>query len=177
VTDGAKALLLRWLLVAALLLPLVTIVAGIVSAERHLARSSEWVFEIDGYDPRDLLRGRYVEFRLNLREESATGACIGPATEACCYCLERRGTAIPPRVTRTTCSDAASCDGRLRVDKANKTHRYYVPEQRARQIEMQLIEAAQTGDAHVVLAIDARGTPQIVELRLGGVPVRGAGSR
>jgi uncharacterized membrane-anchored protein len=168
VTDGAKALLLRWLLVAALLLPLVTIVAGIVSAERHLATSSEWVFEIDGYDPRDLLRGHYIEFRLELHEERAAGSCVGLGTVACCYCLERRGTAIPPRVTRTTCSDAASCDGRLRVDKATGTHRYYVPEQRARQIEMQLMEAAQTGRAQVVLAIDARGTPQIVELRLGG---------
>jgi uncharacterized membrane-anchored protein len=172
VTDRAKPLLPRWLLVAALLLPLVAIVAGIVSAERHLAASSEWIFEIAGYDPRDLLRGHYIEFRLELHEEPAAGSCIGPGTEACCYCLERRGADVPPRVTRTTCGEAASCDGRLRVDKASGTHRYYVPEQRARQIERQLMEAAQTGDAHVVLAIDARGTPQIVELRLGGAQQR-----
>jgi uncharacterized membrane-anchored protein len=168
VTDRAKAPLPRWLLVTALLLPLGTIVAGIVSAERHLAASSEWLFEIGGYDPRDLLRGHYIEFGLELHEGRAAGACADTATEACCYCLERRGTAIPPRVTRTTCSEAASCDGRLRVDKATGTHRYYVPEQRAREIEMQLMEAAQTGRAHVLLAIDARGTPQIVELRLDG---------
>ena len=44
-----------WFAVA---LPLLALLVAIGGAERRAARSRDFVFDIEGYDPRDLLRGR-----------------------------------------------------------------------------------------------------------------------
>jgi uncharacterized membrane-anchored protein len=52
----------RRVTLVAVALPLLAIVLGIVRAERFLGRTRDFVLEIGGYDPRDLLRGHYLQF-------------------------------------------------------------------------------------------------------------------
>ena len=68
--GGEGAMRRRFRLALALALPLVVIAIGIVRGELHLAGARRWTFEVGGYDPRDLLQGRYLAYRLELHEEA-----------------------------------------------------------------------------------------------------------
>src|SRR5215475_15431191 len=69
----------------ALLLPIVAFLGLVGRAE--LLRASGPVFHvaIAGYDPRDLLQGHYLRYRL---QWPADGACDGTT---CCLCLQTSG--------------------------------------------------------------------------------------
>ncbi|WP_176594291.1 GDYXXLXY domain-containing protein [Sphingobium sp. EM0848] len=53
----------RLLLAAALLLPLVVLACSWAATYRLARQGQEWLIPIKGYDPRDLLRGHYVQYR------------------------------------------------------------------------------------------------------------------
>lgn len=163
----------RNLVIVALLLPLCVIGLGIVRAERHLARSTSWVFEVDGYDPRDLLRGHYIQFRLDLHEEAALEACDDDRSERCCLCLTATTKDQPPRVQRSTCARATSqCDGVLQTRYLSELRRYYIPEEDAWKLEQQFREAAQASRALLRIAINDDGKPQIEALLVNGHEIR-----
>ena len=60
----------RRLQIVAVVLPIVLLVGMIGRAEWQLANSETWHFAIRGYDPRDLLRGHYMRFRLDVPVQS-----------------------------------------------------------------------------------------------------------
>ncbi|MEC3910129.1 GDYXXLXY domain-containing protein [Sphingobium sp. CR2-8] len=53
----------RLLLAVALLLPLVLLAASWATTYRQAQQGQDWLIPIEGYDPRDLLRGHYVQYR------------------------------------------------------------------------------------------------------------------
>jgi uncharacterized membrane-anchored protein len=53
----------RLILAAALLLPLGALAASWAVTHRQAQQGQEWLIPIQGYDPRDLLRGHYVQYR------------------------------------------------------------------------------------------------------------------
>lgn len=53
----------RAMLAAALLLPLIVLAYSWASTHRLAQQGQEWLIPIQGYDPRDLLRGHYVQYR------------------------------------------------------------------------------------------------------------------
>jgi uncharacterized membrane-anchored protein len=160
----------------AVVLPLVAIGLGIVRAELFRERARDFVFEIAGYDPRDLLRGHYLQFRLRVEPISEREPCDDAASD-CCLCLTRTEPDAVPYAERSSCATArASCDGALRTRYLNTPQRYYVPEQDAAELERRLLEAMQHRNAHAVLAIDASGDAQVRELRVDGRPLT-SGSR
>src|SRR5262249_56540913 len=83
-------------------LPLLVIVLGIVRAERFLGRTRDFVFEIGGYDPRDLLRGHYLQFRLTADPLPQREACVDDPQGTCCLCLTRAPPRQPSQVERAT---------------------------------------------------------------------------
>lgn len=159
----------KWL-IAAVVLPLVIIALGIVKAERHLSRSTRWVFDVTGYDPRDLLRGQYLQYRLDLHERAPRQACEGDG-ERCCYCLTAQGAGQPPKVERATCELARSeCDGALQTRYA-EPQRYYISEARAEELTRILQDASAKQQARLALAVDSRGAAQIEALLINGEPI------
>lgn len=158
----------RKALLAALIAPLLVIVLGIVKAEWHLAHARTWVFAITGYDPRDILRGHYLQYRLVLNESEPLGPCLEEAGQECCLCLTETSPDLPPKVQRATCELARQrCDGILQTRALKGLERYYIPEEGALELERQLQQAALRGEARLVVAIDAAGNPQVQTLRLG----------
>jgi hypothetical protein len=53
----------RLILVAVLLLPLAALAASWAMIHRQAQQGQDWLIPIEGYDPRDLLRGHYVQYR------------------------------------------------------------------------------------------------------------------
>ncbi len=158
---------LVWL---ALALPLLVIVLAIARAELFLRGAEEFSLPIEGYDPRDLLQGRYLQFRLSLDEEHALEreACAG-ATEDCCWCLSSVPGQPAARAETATCSTARTqCAGALPLSAATTPFRFYVPEAQAPDMERALGEARLTHRAFAVFAIDPSGEARVSELMLNG---------
>jgi uncharacterized membrane-anchored protein len=158
----------RKFVIVALALPLLAIGLGIVRAELFMSSAREFVFEIAGYDPRDLLRGHYLQFRLQVEPLPVREAC-DDARGDCCLCLTRVEADAVPYAERATCATArAECDGALHTRYLREPQRYYVPEARAHALEQRLIAAMAHRRAHAVLALDQKGEARVRELRVDG---------
>ncbi len=155
----------RKILLAIVLIPFITLCLLIARAELHINQSKIWHFEVQGYDPRDLLRGHYLRFTLNYDIEHSTNQCSGTN---CCLCLTDVGNKVP-KVTKKTCVSAKNqCDGYINDKLARKLNRYYIGEQQAKQAEKILREARSNNSALLSLAINAKGEPQITDMIIDG---------
>jgi uncharacterized membrane-anchored protein len=158
---------LIWL---ALALPLLVILLAIARAELFLHQASEFSLAIGGYDPRDLLQGRYLQFRLLLdTDHTEEREACDTTKQACCWCLSHVHDAPAAIAERATCHTARElCDGSLPLEAASKAFRFYVPEAQASAMERALAEARSAETAFAVFAIDQDGEARVRELRLNG---------
>lgn len=158
---------LVWL---ALALPLLVIVLAIARAELFLRGAQQFSLPIQGYDPRDLLQGRYLQFRLALdREHGLEREACGSDTQACCWCLTHVPGQESARAELAMCTTArAQCSGALPLTAAERPFRFYVPEAQAPAMERALGEARLTHQAFAVFAIDPSGEARVSELSLAG---------
>ncbi len=78
----------RWMLAAALALPLAGLAVGIVMQETGERGATEWRIPIAGYDPRDPLRGRFIAFRYDWTVSGPAYLC---RDGGCMLCLEEGG--------------------------------------------------------------------------------------
>ena len=108
----------RWLLAAALLLPLAGLAAGVALQETGARGASQWRIPVAGYDPRDPLRGRFITFRYVWTVSGPAHLC---RDGGCALCLEQGGTHV--RVIEP----AASCPARI-DPKASRIALTYAPE-------------------------------------------------
>lgn len=163
----------RELIAVAVALPVLAIAFAIVRSEYKLGQSSEFLVPIGGYDPRDLLKGHYLLFRIDARNASTREPCNESEGQRCCACLTRTGRDQPAKIERATCATAvADCDGALAARYLSQSLRYYIPELEAANLDRQLAEAMQhEGGATAVLAIDSPDSLQVRELRLYGQPI------
>jgi hypothetical protein len=152
----------------AVVLPLLAIGLGIGRSELFRSRARDFVFEIGGYDPRDLLRGHYLQFRLRVEPLPVREPC-DDRVDDCCLCLTRADSDAVPYAERARCETArASCDGALMTRYLNEPQRFYIPERSAEALEKRLLAAMEHRRAHAVLAIDEHGQAQVRELRIDG---------
>ena len=86
----------RGLLAAALLLPLLVLGHGIWKQGSALSGAEVWRIPITGYDPRDPLRGRYIQFRYAWKQMGDATLCEKPA--GCRICLSRRAGEVVAEV-------------------------------------------------------------------------------
>ena len=156
----------RWF---ALWLPIVVLGVGIARGE-HAIRSGEiWRFDVSGYDPRDLLRGHYLRFRIE-EQWGDPYDHAGPASEADCACLERREDGEPPLLHAASCGFArGQCEDFVIREELLELDRFYVPEAKARELERRLQEARARDEAKLLVAIDRDGHPVIADLLIDGV--------
>ena len=151
----------------AVALPIVFLAIGILRAELQLSRSQRWAFEVEGYDPRDLLRGHYVRYRIRFDQGEALQTCDDSDAD-CCLCLHATPSGVPPRVQRATCEIARTCAGMLQTRYLPSLQRYYVPEAKATDLARRLADAEPRRRAVVLLAIDRRGKPAVDALLIDG---------
>lgn len=164
----------RFVLVA-VVLPLVAIVLGIVRAELFMTRTRDFVLEMGGYDPRDLLRGHYLQFQLRVEPLAEREPCDEQAGEPCCVCLTRAEPGALSAAERATCATArAACDGALPLRALSRPYRFYVPEARAAELERQVRAAMVHRGARVVVAIGSDGALRVRELRIDGAAIPGS---
>ena len=166
--------------IAVLSMPLLVFVLAVVNAERHLSTGEVYRFAITGYDPRDLLRGRYLQFRLafDWQDQGATTCQDAALSQDCCLCLiaNKDGTDntgdAPPKVAYIKCEEPRDhCDDVLQQRALQDLNRFYVPEESARKAEVLLVEAQREGTAFVSVSVTRDGSAQLVDLEINGKPI------
>ena len=150
----------------AVALPFVVLCLLIVRAEYNIRNGEQWSFELRGYDPRDLLRGHYLQFNILYDWDQEKNECN--SGNDCCLCLTKNETRVP-KVHRTACSTAKNqCDGFILSSKQNVLNRYYIPEASAKRAEKLLIQARVNREAFLNVSINKKGEPVILDLIING---------
>jgi len=120
-----------------------------------------WHLRIEAYDPRDLLRGQYLQFRYSLPGSAEKQSCT--SRQPCGLCLTRGADGYDTFTTALD-DDIKTCDNFVTlydptsgagslipgIAQMNLTGRYYLPEDKAHRIAQLLADQ----DAHV-FAVDA----------------------
>ena len=162
----------------AVALPLLALVLMIGRAELHLRHADSWLLPIEGYDPRDPLRGHYLVFRLRLDRLEAATASPACALEDpdCCFCLAP-GAVVPgvgfeTELTRAPCDEAIQqCTAFVRSAPLQALDRYYIPESDRFDLQRRLWDATARDAAFLEVAIDDAGRPAIRRLLVDGAPL------
>lgn len=158
------------LVALALALPVLVVIFGIARAEWFGARATRYLFEVEGYDPRDLLRGHYIQYRVSI-ENDAPETC-DVAREACCVCFDPAPMELVRSAESMSCeAPRARCPHRLKRSYIDNPQRFYVPESEARRIEDTLRKAVQENGARVVFAVDVDGNAAPEQLLIDGISV------
>ncbi len=141
---------------------------GWVAREESLRRGGRIHLPIEGYDPRDLLSGHYVRFRLVAVREAATFLEPRGANAPQTFCIEAKDGLYHIKGLRA--SSASSCSPFLRATLDNAMRwdfgvdRFYVDERLAN--EARSIQA--NPDTFLVATVDDSGAVHPVDLVVNG---------
>ncbi|MEY2937159.1 MAG: hypothetical protein RL033_7908 [Pseudomonadota bacterium] len=160
----------------AALLPVLGLAALVVRSELA-QRGNAFRLDIRGYDPRDLISGRYLryQFELDWQGEPSCGQSLSGRDRSldptCCVCLTRvAGHPASPAVHLASCDAVQSCDGWLHAEQLQAPKRYFIPEDSAVELERALSERK----AAVDVVASTSGSAAVGELYLDGQPWREA---
>lgn len=156
---------------AAIALPLVGLAGMWASTERWSRQGTDWLVPVEGYDPRDLLRGHYVQFRYAWpgAEVPATGEPFGAQQNAYPFggCLE--GTAPRLERVRKLASEAEreACAAYLAPEETGmfggpdlpRDGRLYIPQTAGPALEKRLRDTDTAATIRVRLRSDGAVTP------------------
>jgi len=142
----------------ALLLPVVAFIGLVGRAE--LLRASGPVFHVTiaGYDPRDLLQGHYLRYRLQWPTD---GVCDGAT---CCLCLQTSGMH-----TKVQCGVVdKTCDAQLGHQMVEQGREFFIQEGAGPALE----QAIRHGQGAIALNVTPNGQVRVHELFIDGMPHR-----
>lgn len=154
--------------IALLAVPFLVMLLMIATNMRNL-NHQEYRFAIEGYDPRDLLKGHYLIFRYKWPENTLDmfDDPSYPRTEHICACME--GNSETPQVRFDSCDKVHPrheiCVGAIDVSggassggyqPSEELRRYFIPEEHAALLERML----RTGKHHFQVGVVPRGGGQ-----------------
>lgn len=171
---GAKRVAPGWTLWFAVLLPLFAYVGSIGLAEAKRRGAPEIEVKIEGYDPRDPLRGQYLQYRISVEGEElgnrfgAGGLVGGDRIYRSHACAGPKN----PRLSAVRLHDGGprpeGCEIELPADFIYQPHRYYIQQDRGRELE----EAVMKGSASVLLRVISSREVTVEQLLVDGEPIR-----
>ena len=140
---------------AALVLPLIGLAAAWAVSHRRGQQGTDWDVPVQGYDPRDLLRGHYLVFQYDwpgLDEDDVPG----PGTVLCID-----GPAPQITTTRLQRDEDAACAHPVRAAMGDTllAGKLYIPQERAVSLQTQLTDPALRGIVRLRVRDNGRYTP------------------
>lgn len=156
-----------------LILPALFFVFMIVQAEINKNKGTIWTVPIAGYDPRDLLRGHFLQFQYVWNWSDQKDFCLG---EECCLCVNKSGEDTKnPKVSSLTCekaNEANVCESKIKGigikhfdgtpqfymgRGSNDLGRFYVPEEYAAQLNDMILNQNQKHEFEISLNVTEDG--------------------
>lgn len=149
----------------AAILPLAGLAALWVQSDSHYRTGTEWEVPIAGYDPRDFLRGHYVEFTYDWPGVESEDFTMQPPV----LCLAGK----PPRLDEVfMAGNSEVCTNPLRVAPDDvyglsglERGRLYVGQERALELQQQLQKSDQRGIVTIRQREDGSFTPISIRFR------------
>lgn len=157
--------------IAAIALPLVGLMGMWASTEQWSRQGTDWLVPVEGYDPRDLLRGHYVQFRYAWpgAEEAQFNptATVEPENYPFGGCITGTAPAIARVVRLASEADRTACPQVLAPADTTmfgtpdlpREGRLYVAQTAAGALEKQLRDPKLQGVIRVRLRSDGTVTP------------------
>lgn len=150
--------------IAAIALPLVGLGAIWAWTDVWTREGTDWDVPVRGYDPRDLLRGHYIEFQYEWPLEGEDWAYAETQ-----YCI----IGTPPKVEQLVeQQDGQDCAypakvylGSVYGDDGLRTGRLYIPQTRSRELEDKLRDPGLRGIVTVRQRADGRILPKSIRFR------------
>jgi hypothetical protein len=164
--DASSAPVSRVFWIAALL-PLLGYVGSIGLAEAKRWGAPTIRVQIEGYDPRDPIRGHYLNYRISRELRLGTHSY---ASRACAMSPENTSpeTGLSRVVIFGGTVDVPDCVVSLPHSLIDESHRFYVQQDHARQLE----DAVRSGRGSVQLRLVSVREVTIDELFVDGQPYR-----
>jgi len=157
----------KYLLLAAVVFPIVVLLGLMFSKQARLAQGSQVILPIEGFDPRDLLSGHYLTYRINYG--GSADCSRGQKLYACLY--KESGTEERYRARFISQDDSEDSDctlfiaGRCENGRfAAGIEKFYIPEQHAAPLD----RAVRTGKGKIVLKVSGSGAAAIQDLLIDG---------
>jgi GDYXXLXY protein len=163
-------------LIAVLAVPILALMASAWSAARQASTATQWTLPIEGYDPRDPLRGHYIQFRYALGDTVSEAVVSGAW-----LCLKKPDG--KPEVSSVYGNDSASCAARGRIlenhdgfataswgNSATILGRIYIPEADSALLTGLLADTKREKAVRIEVAGNGKVTP--VDLLFDGKPWR-----
>jgi uncharacterized membrane-anchored protein len=150
-----------WLAIA-LLIPIVALALNAYLKSMQRASGEEVVLPIEGFDPRDLLSGHYLTYRIDYGLEQGCSEHNVPAS----ICLRPLRGLYPQGSLPEDCTlfIKGRCDDNAAFMAG--IERFYIPEESAQVLEQKV----QDKRGAVVLSVDRQGNAAIRDLLLDGKP-------
>jgi len=171
------------LVIAALALPLVCLTLLATYKQVQIMSGAQFTIPIVGFDPRDLLAGHYLTYRLDFGNDRLCArerAQDEPPAEAVLLCLRQaRGGSLTTRVLAdyqfSPPALAAGCDAVLKARceygrVLAGVERFYVPEEHAAALD----RLVRSHKGKIVISVDRFGTGTVKDLLLNDRPWRAA---
>lgn len=168
----------RKYLLEAVLFPVLVLIGIMIKTELEIKQSKTIMVDIEGYDPRDLLRGHYLNFRFKWNFEPEKTKLyanhlknIHPREAK--LCVLSNGQVYPVATDEVLYDCETEIFGKFastpdRYDFYVGLERFYLPETHAKFIEGEFLK--QKGQ--MKLAVNSQGKAVLLELYIGGKPWR-----
>lgn len=158
------------LLLALLLVPTLVLAGWALSIRAQRAEQPALRIGVVGFDPRDLLRGHYLQVRLDIGGLAEPLAALDAVPDCVCVTPPAKPADRPGFAPLPSClpADIGHCPYPLADPR--QILRVYVPQSRAAELEEKLRQGLSKLDVEVRFAGD--GTIALGKLAVDGVPVQ-----
>lgn len=151
-------------LVAALLFPIVVLATNTWMYQQQRQAGETFRFPIEGFDPRDMLSGHYLFYKVDYGVISEYGCPASDITAVLCLRPEKRVYPADERPNTCEIYLQGECDASAAFTAG--LDRFYIPQEYATQLENTI--AQKKGSIEV--SIDKRGNAAILDLLIADKP-------
>jgi uncharacterized membrane-anchored protein len=151
-------------LVLALLLPIVVLAGNAWLQHQQRTGGEVVIFPIEGFDPRDLLSGHYLIYRIDYGIADNSDCPASDITASLCLAPERR--IYPADELPETCTQFIRGDCDAQAHFISGLERFYIPEQYAEVLD----EKVRDNQGKLVVSVDKSGNAGITDLLINDLP-------
>ncbi|MEZ5536095.1 MAG: GDYXXLXY domain-containing protein [Thiolinea sp.] len=151
-------------LILALILPIIILAANAWLHHQQRSSGETVIFPIEGFDPRDLLSGHYLTYRIDYGVAENSDCPVSDIPASLCLSPERR--IYPLDELPETCTQfiRGSCDAKAQF--ISGLERFYIPEQYADVLDAKV----RNNQGELVVSVGQSGNAGITDLLIDGRP-------
>jgi uncharacterized membrane-anchored protein len=143
-----------------ILFPIISLLLLTFYKQNIYSNGKEFELNISGYDPRDLISGHFVTYRI----EYGFNPCEFNEVQEICICLSQ-SESIPVKLE--SCDLVISCDAFIKGKCKNNIfeagiEKYFIPENKAIEID----KIVRGGKSKIKIAVDKKGNALVKDLIL-----------